>query len=467
MHEAIPRQGWAKKDILHHLEQKQSHSREWREGRAWGFFYYLDDAHRDLLQSAYQLFFDDNYINPLAFKGIRQLESEVTGMTAHALNAPPTATGMVTSGGNESLILAVHAARQRASHIRNPEIVMPVSAHAAFEKAADFLGIKIRKAPLDSSYRADPEAMRRLINRNTILLVGSAPSYPHGVLDPIEAIGELAVEHKIPFHVDACLGGFVLPWASQLGYALPPWDFRVAGVTSVSADVHKFGYGAKGASVLLYRHAEWLEYQFFVSTEWPGGIYATTTLAGSRPAGPIAAAWAAMKYLGEEGYLEKTRILLEGAARLREALKAIPGIVVLGDPCINVFSFTTVDNKPDCYVLADKLAEKGWLVNRLQAPAALHLLVLLQNLPHIDDFVADVQEALDYARENPRAAEEGGAAMYGLMARLPLRSLVARQVSSVLRQAYAPGANTDEHAASVHAVPRWQGVLNRLLRLWR
>jgi sphinganine-1-phosphate aldolase len=347
-------------------------------------------------------------------------------------------------------------------------VVAPETIHPAFDKAAILFGLKIRKAPVDDNRSVIPAAMEQLINENTILITASAPGYPNGVLDPIETIAGIAVRHHLPLHVDACIGGFMLPWVEKLGYTLPPWDFRIPGVSSVSADVHKFGYGAKGASVLIYRNMDYLHHQFVVTTDFPGGIYISPTLLGSRAGGPIAAAWAGMKHLGEKGYLSLAKTLMDGVQKLRTGLITIPGISIVGNPCMNIISFTTVNNDPDIFVIADQLEEKGWMVDRQQFPNCIHLTVLPTNVGVIDQYLNDLNEAFVYATKHREASAKGNAAIYGLMARIPFRGMVEKSVKKIMEDMYSRGDTIEVDANEqkenlITKSPGWIGKVNRFL----
>jgi glutamate/tyrosine decarboxylase-like PLP-dependent enzyme len=333
---AIPARGRDHEELLRQMEAMKAGDAGWKAGRVWSLVYYAGEAHHELLKRAHHLFFAENALNPVAFKSLKRMEAEVVQMTAGMLHAPPTGVGTMTTGGTESILMAVKAARERARRsrpwVRRPEIVAPRTAHVAFGKAAHYFGMKIRYAEVGEDFRVDVGEVRRLIGRNTALIVASAPQYPHGVIDPIAEIGALAEERGIPLHVDACVGGFMLPWVERLGYPVPPFDFRVPGVTSMSADAHKYGFAAKGASVVVYRDMSYLRHQFFISTDWPGGIYISPSMTGTRGGGPIAAAWASLMALGEEGFLDHTRRAMEAATRLREGIGQIPGLEVLGAP---------------------------------------------------------------------------------------------------------------------------------------
>ncbi|TVR03526.1 MAG: aspartate aminotransferase family protein [Deltaproteobacteria bacterium] len=427
--------------LLARLEALRDDDADWRAGRCFALVYSAGEAHDALLRRAHQALFSENGLNPMAFRSVRHMESDLVRMTADLLHAPPEAAGTVTSGGTESLLLAVLTQRNAAQarrRVKRPEIIAPTSIHVAVEKAAHLFGVRLRLAPLRADHTVDPEAVRRLINRRTVGLLASAPQYPHGVIDPIEALGRIAQAHGLPLHVDACIGGFMLPFIEALGHPLPRWDFRVPGVTSISADLHKYGYTAKGASVLLWQDTDWLRHQFFVSTEWPGGIYASPSLPGTRPAGPIAAAWAGVQALGREGYLDLMRDALEARDRIRDGLRGIEGIRVLGDPPGTLLAFTTSERSLDIYALADLLQARGWHFDRNQSPRSLHLTVMAVHRRTAGEFLSDVADGVERLRRDPSVRSSGTAPMYGMMARLPARGFVRGAVLDAMVGMYGP-----------------------------
>ena len=289
--------------MLARLDAMRADDVDWRSGRAFTLAYHAGDDVLELQADAFVRFMDDNGLNPEAFPGSRQLQAEVVAMTASLLDAPPDAAGFLTTGGTESLLMAVKAARERGRKERGisaPEMVLPTSAHAAFDKASHYFGVEAIRVPVAEDFRADPDAMADAVNDNTVLVVGSAPQYPQGVIDPIEAIAAIATERAISCHVDACMGGITLPMLERLGYPIPPWSFRVEGVTSISVDLHKYGYTAKGASVLVHRTRELRAYQTFFTDGWLGGAYGSSAVLGTKSVGPWAAAWAVMQHLGQD-----------------------------------------------------------------------------------------------------------------------------------------------------------------------
>jgi len=430
----IPPRGRSADEILDELRVRAERDVDWRRGRVWSLVYHAGEAHEELLRRAHALYASANLLNPIAFKGLRELEKEIVECAGALMHA--RAAGTVTSGGTESILCAVAAYRDRRPRWNLwPELVVPTTIHPAFDKAAHYFGVRLRKVPVGPDFRADVDKMARAIGRRTIGIVASAPQYPHGVVDPIAELGALAERRGLPLHVDACVGGFALPWLERLGRRVPVWYFRVPGVTSISADLHKFGYAGKGASVLLWRSLDDLRRQIFVATDFPGGIYASPTLLGTRPGGPIAAAWASLMALGEDGYLALARAAAEAADRLRAGITAIPGLRVLGRPDATI---VTYGSDLDVYAIADRLEARGWSVDRQHRPASIHLTVTANHHGVVDEYLVDLRIAVDEVRANPRLAKSGSAPMYGMAGRFPLRRLVAANVRKMIAEIYAP-----------------------------
>lgn len=432
----LPAQGRSKEEVLQELQQLEAREHErWKEGRVSGAVYHGADEHIDFVNRVYALHSQSNPLHADLWPSATKFEAEVVAMTASMLGAteanagkPPEEhiCGSVSSGGTESIMLAIKTYRDWAratKRITRPEMVAPDSAHPAFDKAAHYFGIKMVRVPVGPDHRADVAAMRKAITRNTIVLIGSSPSFPHGVIDPIEELSELARKKGLGFHTDACLGGFVLPWAKKLGYPVPPFDFRLPGVTSMSADTHKFGYAAKGTSVVLYRGSELRSHQYFTATEWPGGIYFSPTFSGSRPGGLIAAAWATLLTMGEQGYLEATRRILETADTIKRGIRAIPELRVLGEP---LFVIAFASDTVNIYQVMEQLSARGWNLNGLHKPSAVHLCVTLRHTqPGVAErFLEDLRAAVDHVRANP--GEKGTIApVYGMAATVPFRGLLS------------------------------------------
>jgi sphinganine-1-phosphate aldolase len=434
----IPSTGRSADDILRELSERASSDTDWRRGRVFSLVYHASEDHERLLQRAHALYASTNLLNPMAFKSLKQMEHDIVEMAGRMMHHP-TAVGAVTSGGTESILCAVAAYRDRARRERpwivRPQLVVPTTIHPAFDKAAHYFGIKLVKVPVRPDLRADVRAMAKAISWQTIGLVGSAPQYPHGVVDPIAELGELAQRRKLPLHVDACVGGFLLPWLEKLGRDVPRWDFRIPGVTSISADLHKYGYAAKGASLLLWRSMDQMRHQIFVATDFPGGIYASPTMIGTRPGGPIAAAWAALQTLGEAGYLELARAAADAADRLRSGIARSSGVVLVGRSDSTIVAFA--GDGVDTYAIADRLEARGWTPDRQHRPASIHLTVTANHAAIVDDYLADLAAAVADVRRDPSLAKTGSAPMYGMAGTLPVRRLVASRVRKVFSELYA------------------------------
>jgi glutamate/tyrosine decarboxylase-like PLP-dependent enzyme len=350
----------------------------------------------ELLKEANLAYLYENALNPFRFPSLRRMETEVVGITASLLHGPEGANGCMTSGGTESILMAVKSARERAREERGvtePEIVLPVSAHPAFHKAAAYLGLEVKRVPLGKDYRADVDAAAALVSERTALVVGSAPNYPFGVIDPIPELAALAAERGISFHTDACVGGFMLPFFERLGEPVPPFDFRVPGVTTISADVHKYGYATKGASVILHRDGDHLrKYQLFLFDGWPGGTYGSFGMAGARPGAPIAVSWAVLNYLGEEGYVRLASKVRDTTRRLRDGIESIPELHVWGDPAMSLLAFGS--ESVDIFAVGDVMDDRGWNLDRQKGPDALHMMVSPVHERIVEEFLADLRDAV-------------------------------------------------------------------------
>lgn len=446
-HERLPDQGVDATALLAEMRDlAQNEQARWQKGYVSGAVYHGSAEHVELLSQVYALHSQSNPLHADVWPSASKYEAEIVSMTADLLGASARRSdtdhrvgGTVTSGGTESILLAMKAYRDHARErrgITQPEIVTPETAHTAFDKAAEYFGIRRVNVPVDAAYRADVGAMRAAITSDTIALVASAPAYPHGIIDPVEELAAIASERGVGLHVDACLGGFVLPFARELGYPVPPFDFRVPGVTSMSVDTHKYGYAAKGTSVVLYAGTELLHHQYFIATDWPGGLYFSPTLSGSRPGALSAACWAALVHMGHAGYLEATRKILETAAQIRLGINRIPGLRVLGDP-LWVIAFAA--DGFDIYRVLDAMGRRGWSLNGLHRPACVHLCVTLrQTEPGVAErFLADLDLSVADARRATRATP-GLAPIYGLAGTLPVRGAVADLLRRYVDLLYKP-----------------------------
>jgi glutamate/tyrosine decarboxylase-like PLP-dependent enzyme len=421
----LPPEPTPKDQVFADLDAAAAGDADWRHARTFSLVYQARPDVLEVAKQAYLRFFSENALNPMAFPSLRRFENEVLKMTAGMFHAPDGAAGAMTSGGSESLLMAVKTARDWARaerpQVKSPQMLLPITAHPALEKAAHYFDVEPVHVPVDAGFRADAKAARDLVGPSTILVVGSAPAYPHGVVDPIESLAALAAERGILFHVDACLGGFLLPFVAKLGHPLPPFDFRVPGVTSMSADIHKYGYAAKGASVVLYRSRALRRHQWMAYGDWPGGLYGSPSMTGTRPGGAIAAAWAVMRYLGESGYLELARVTMETTKRLADGVRAVPGLRILGQPDASVFAFAS--DTVDVYVLGDAMEKRGWKLDRQQRPPCLHLMVTPAHAAVVDEFLRDLRECVA-SIESTRPTPEGAAAMYGMLGAAPDRSMI-------------------------------------------
>ncbi len=417
----FPEKGRDKADILAELDALSNADGNWREGRTWSLVYYAGEEVTALTEAAYTRFFHANALNPMVFKSLRQMEVETLELVADLLHGDSNTAGSLTSGGSESILMAVKTYRDEARalkpHITQPEMVLPISAHASFEKAAHYFGVKPVHVPLTGDYRADVEAAERAITPNTILIVASAPAYPHGVVDPIAELGQLAIKHGLRLHVDACLGGFILPFVKQLGYPVPVFDLSVPGVTSVSADLHKYGYAAKGISALLYKHESIRRYQYFAYADWPGGLFVSPSATGTRPGGAIAAAWAVLQFLGREGYLRLAEKTMSITHRLLNGIRTIPELYVLGQPMASVFAVGS--NVLNVHALADRLEDKGWVIDQQVGPSCLHFMVTPAHEAAAEPFLRDVKQSVEELKQYPPDPRTGSASLYGLKGQVP------------------------------------------------
>lgn len=398
MFKKLPETGISKDIIISELTELRNKDADWRQGRVFSLVFYPGDDAANVVQEAYKLFSSENGLNPTVFKSLKQMESDVLSFTASLLNAPESAVGTMTSGGTESIICAVNAAKKYAfsknNNITRGNIVMPESAHPAFNKAADYFNLEVRTVKCIDGLEPDMAQYISKIDYNTVMIVGSAPAYPHGHIDPLEKLNQLALERNLWFHVDACVGGFMIPFLEQLGYNVPVFDFRMEGVSSISLDIHKYGYGPKGASVVYYRNAEKRKKQFFVYTKWIGGLYVSPSISGTRPGGAIAGSWAIMNYLGSSGYKKMAEETYQAVQKMKNAVNAIDGIEVTGNPLTTIFSIKS-SGKLDIYRLGDELTELGWHLDRQLTPATLHVTANYVHVAYADEFISDLKKAVE------------------------------------------------------------------------
>jgi len=427
----LPERGRDPDDLLRELGvmAKEENAR-WRGGQVSGTFYHAGEEHLAFLNRVFSLFSQVNVLQVDLCPSMSKFESEIVAMTAgmlhadavRAVNPEDEVCGSVTFGGSESIMMAMKVYRDRARVERGvtaPEIIMPNTAHPAFDKAGEYFGIRMTHVPVTGpDYRVDPAEVKARINPNVVALVGSAGNYPYGLIDPLEELSAIALEHGLGLHVDGCLGGFILPWVERLGYRVPLFDFRLPGLTSMSADTHKYGFGLKGTSVVLYRNRHLRRYQYFNVPDWPGGIYASPSMTGSRSGGLTAATWAAMVYLGEEGYLKIAAAIMKVADRIREGVQSIPELELIGE---STFLVSFRSDQVDIFHVNDHLAGLGWRFNCLQLPPALHYCVTVPQtlVPGVADrLVEDLRAAVAYAR-SAAGTPARSSALYGLAGTAP------------------------------------------------
>ena len=403
-------------EVLRQVEEIGAKDLNWKQGRAFSLAYYAGPDVQEVADQALAMYASTNGLNADAFPSLKKFQSEVVQMVSAWVHGGDQAAGFMTSGGTESILLAVKGARERGRQekgITTPNVVLPTSAHAAFEKACYYFGLESRRIAVDAEWRADVTAMSAAIDSNTVLLVGSAPQYPQGVIDPISEIASLGLSMDINVHVDACMGGVTLPFLERLGVPITPWDFRVDGVTSISVDLHKYGYTAKGASVILHRSKKLRSYQTFVTDNWLGGFYGSSGVLGTKSGGPMAAAWAVMNYLGDAGYLRLTKAAYDACQQLANAIEQFPELQLRARPDSTLLSFgardTTEESSPlfDIYAVADLLAQRGWYVDKQSPPASLHCTVNAVHGAVIDDFLIDLRWAVDEVVTHDSRGERG------------------------------------------------------------
>ncbi len=391
----MPETGRSHDEIVSSLHDLRRNDARWQDGRTFGLVYDGGGEVHAIAEEAARMYLHENALNTVAMPSLAQIQREVVGNMAELLYGDE-ASGFMTSGGTESILMAVKAARERGRAergIERGEIVVPTSAHVAFHKGGHYFGLDIVKVDVGPDSRADVEAMADAITDRTVLVVGSAPQYPHGVIDPIVELAPLAAAANANFHVDACMGGFVLPFMERLGEPVPLWDFRVPDVTTISLDVHKLGYAPKGASIILHRTKQLRRYQTYSFDDWLGGFYASPNMQGTRSGAPMAAAWAVMQRLGIEGYERLTRTTIDTARKLVAGVRAIDGLDVVGEPEAQLLAITADHewtDRLDIFAVGDALASRGWYLDRQHRPDSLHATVSAGNAPVADDFLTDI-----------------------------------------------------------------------------
>lgn len=394
MHE-MPSSGTDWKTLKQEMVKRGGGDAKWREGKTAVYVFNAGEDVAAVQKEAYTLYMSENGLGPLAFPSLKQMEDEVVGMGLSLLHAPEGATGTITSGGTDSITMAVKAARDYAraeKGVSGPtNLVAPYSAHPAFDKAAKLMDIEVRRIPVGDDLLADGSAMSTAMDDNTIMLVGSAPSFPYGLIDDIGQLNTLAQQKNAWLHVDACVGGYIAPFVRMNGVDIAPFDFELSGVCSMSADLHKYGYCAKGASTVLYRSEDLHSHMIFDCNDWPGGRMITPTLAGTRPGGAISAAWAVMNYLGIDGYRKKQAEVTDARAAVEVGVREL-GFEVLGEPKLGIVAFT--HKSADVFTVYKNMYRKGWFTSLTTHPPALHLMLSPFHRGIVDVYLGDLAESL-------------------------------------------------------------------------
>jgi glutamate/tyrosine decarboxylase-like PLP-dependent enzyme len=425
---ALPEKGQSAESILSLMKNALvSEDEIWENGKVSGCVYHGGRDHQKLLNTAYSLYSLSNPLHPDIWPSASKFEAEIIAMCANMMTPDKKCTtvcGSTTSGGTESILLAVKTHRlyyAEKYNITEPEIIACDSAHAAIDKACELLNIRLIKLPMDPvTFKLDTDQVKRAISPNTIMMYGSAPTFPQGVIDDITGLSRLAVQYDIGLHVDMCLGGFILPFAKKMGYNVPEFDFDLPGVTSMSVDTHKFGYALKGSSVVLYRTPELRRAQYFTCPKWPGGLYSTPAIAGSRSAGLIAQCWASMVALGEEGYMKNAKVILDTVKEMARGLSTVPELEVIGQSQAMIVCFRSKDPKAlNIYAVGDGMSKKGWSLNLLQNPASIHLCVTVQSVGKTQLFISELKEVIAELAASGTSAVGGTAAIYGMATTLP------------------------------------------------
>jgi glutamate/tyrosine decarboxylase-like PLP-dependent enzyme len=453
----IPEKGLPRDQIFRTLESYRAGDTPWRDGRTWAYVYDPGAEAEAVIKQAFTSYLTENALDPTAFPSALRLENELVSMAASHLRGDAEVCGNFTSGGTESILLAVKTARDRARDlrpgIRQPEMVLPATAHAAFQKAGHYLDVKPVLVPVDPrSFKADVGAMRDAITPDTILLVGSAVSYAHGVVDPIEALGELALEKGLLLHVDACMGGFLLPYFRRLGAPVPRFELDVPGVTSISMDLHKYAFAAKGASLILHRSKELRKYQIYACSSWTGYTIINPTVQSTKSAGPLAAAWAALHFIGDHGYLEIARRVLDATRRIADWIDAHADLRLLGRPEMNLVAFSS--DTVSVFHVIDEMKQRNWYVQPQlgfqDSKENIHLSVNPASVRWVDALLADLGECVAKAKAMPSG--ELGARIRAAFGSLEPEALTPEAFAGMLGMAGIRGTALPERMAEINEI---------------
>jgi len=437
----IPLEGQSSDYILKVLKDLSNNDIDPHQGKLFAYCYPTKKEHEELVIKANNMFIHLNALNPMAFQSLRKMECEVIRMAISMLKGDEKVCGTMTTGGTESILLAVKSYRDRARYLYNitePEVVLPITAHPAFHKAGKYFNVKMVYARVLDQYNCelDLKDYKSKINRNTILLVGSAPQYPHGLLDPIGEIGKLADKYKLPLHVDACIGGFFLSWMEEAGYPLPEYfDFRVPQVTSISADIHKYGYATKGSSVLLFRDESLRKYQFLAYTEWPGGLFVSPSILGTRSGGNIAAAWASLVYLGQSGFKDYVGKIMKTSKAIQKSLRDNHYVRIIGNPVMSIISLNS--EVINVHALADVMESKfGWKLERQDRPKSVHMTLTPAHIDIESVFIQNLDSSIEHLLDHPDLNNKGSAAMYSGINNIPITDIADEFLLEFLSKTY-------------------------------
>ncbi|KAI9216338.1 pyridoxal phosphate-dependent transferase [Blastocladiella britannica] len=426
---SLPGHGMARDALRKELQRYRGMGHvDYKSGKVSGAVYHGGDELSALITEAYGAFASSNPLHPDVFPGVRKMEAEIVRMVVDMYHGGADGCGNLTSGGTESILMACKAYREMAKierGVTQPEMVVPETIHAAFDKACHYFNIKLVKIPLDKDSRVDLSLMARSINKNTIMVAGSAPNFPHGIIDDIEGISKLALKNKIPMHVDCCLGSFLMAFMKEAGFVVPVFDFRLPGVTSMSVDTHKYGFAPKGSSVIMFKNKSIRKHMYFVAPDWCGGIYASPTIAGSRPGALIAGCWATMLSIGKDGYVDATRKIVSTARAIAHGVRTelADDLEVIGEPLVSVVAIRTRGHL-NIFSINDVMSSRGWNLNALQYPEALHIACTFLTVGKQATFLADLKDAVKLVKANPDNYTKGSAAVYGMAASIPDRSIV-------------------------------------------
>ncbi len=453
----IPKKGLTREQVFERLEAFRAGDMPWRDGRTWAYVYDPGRETEDVIKQAFAMYLTENALDPTVFPSTLHLENELVAMAAAHLKGDAEVVGNFTSGGTESIILAVKTARDRARElhpeIREPELLLPSTAHAAFQKACHYLDVRPVLVPVDrKTFKADPAAMRAAVTKNTIQLVGSAISYAHGVVDPIRELGEIALEHDLLLHVDGCMGGFLLPYFRRLGAPVPAFEFDVPGVTSISMDFHKYAFAAKGASVILHRSKELRKYQIYACSNWTGYTVINPTVQSTKSGGPLAAAWAVLHFVGDEGYLEIARTVLDATKQVAAGVKQIPGLRLLGEPEMNLVAFTS--DEVSVFHVIDEMKQRGWYVQPQlgfdSSKENIHLSINPASAHWVAPMLADLRDCVEKARSMPSG--ELAARLGPVVKGIDPRTLGEEQLRGMLAMAGVGGTDLPSRMAEINEV---------------